>query len=168
MLAIILTEDDSFSRAVTHRARLQKYSVARYRDPVKLADSLQELHPDALVIRFEDYPLHWELLAAEILCSDYLHQMKIIVFAPSDIDAAHFYPDLICIPEKAGQADSGRLSQDSSRILSEMLASPFVAVRKQKTTPVSVEAPSRLIAAAEKQSRPQKASILANIKTFLY
>ncbi|HCO48429.1 MAG TPA: hypothetical protein DIT55_02940 [Spirochaetaceae bacterium] len=156
MLAIILTEDDSFSRAVTHRSRLQKYSVARYRDPVKLADSLPELHPDVLIIRFEDYPLHWELLAAEVLCSEDLHQMKIIVFAPSDIDAEHYYPNLICMPEKAGQADSGRLSQESSRMLSEMLVWPFAAVSKQQATIGSDEAPSRLIAAAEKQTRSQK------------
>lgn len=156
MLAIILAEDDSFSRAVTHRSRLQKYSVARYRDPVKLADSLQELQPDALVIRFEDFPMHWELLAAEILCSDGLRQTKIIIFAPTDIDAEHFFPNLSCIPEKTGRADTGRLSQDSSRMFSDMLGSPFSALRSPPTTSAALGTSSSLIAAAEKQSRPGK------------
>ncbi|MDP2790671.1 MAG: hypothetical protein Q8O15_02830 [Rectinemataceae bacterium] len=137
---------------MTHRSRLQKYSVARYRDPVKLADSLEELHPDVLIIRFEDYPLHWELLAAEILCSADPGLIKIIVFAPSDIDANHIYPTLSCISEKAGRPDSGRLSQDSSKMLSDLLGSATSAQRSSSTGPAFSPLSSSLIAAAQKQT----------------
>jgi hypothetical protein len=164
MLTVILSEDDAFSRAVAHRSRLQKYSVIRYRDPVKLADSLPELNPDVLIIRFEDYPLHAELLAAEILCRENRHEVKIIVFAAADIDSNHFFGNLRCLPEMTGSPDSGHLSQESSKILSELLSPSLPAVNfshsldadennssgegKRKHGPRS-----RLMAAAEKQTR---------------
>lgn len=165
MLAVILAEDDAFSRAVAHRSRLQKYSVVRYRDPVKLADNLPELNPDALIIRYEDYPLHSELLAAELLCREGLLNVKIIVFSPTDIDPGRAFRNLRCLPEMTGSPDSGHLSQESSRMLSELL-SP--AMKAEDFTRDKVEgsfAPppeertrhaskSRLMAAAEKQARP--------------
>jgi hypothetical protein len=163
MLAVILAEDDAFSRAVSHRSRLQKYSVVRYRDPVKLADNLPEIHPDLLIVRFKDFPFHWELLAAELLCSENLRDVKILVFAPCEIDAAHLFRNLRCIPELSAQADSGSLSPATSKLLSEYLSTPFPS--EDKPIPLSdtflksgeVKArhttKSRLMAAAEKQTR---------------
>ncbi len=71
MLAVILAEEDSLSRSVSQRCRLQGYTVVRYRDPVKLADNLPELKPDILVIRHKEYPVHGELLAAQLRCGEH-------------------------------------------------------------------------------------------------
>jgi len=163
MLAVILAEDDAFSRAVSHRSRLQKYSVVRYRDPVKLADNLPEIHPDLLIIRFKDFPFHWELLAAELLCSESLHDVRILVFAPCEVDAAHLFRNLSCITESSAQADSGSLSPATSKMLSEYLSAPSSA----ETAPIKLSeaslklgevktrhpTKSRLMAAAEKQAQ---------------
>ncbi|HWR10852.1 MAG TPA: hypothetical protein VN445_03425 [Rectinemataceae bacterium] len=162
MLAAILAEDDAFSRAVTHRSRLQKYSVVRYRDPVKLADSLHEIHPDLLIVRFEDYPFHWEVLAAELLCSESLRGVKILVFASSEIDAAHNFKNLRWIPELSGLPNSGSLSQETSKLFSEYL-SPSVTLFKPPEGSSTAGEPkprhstkSRLMAAVEKQARSQQ------------
>ncbi len=124
----------------------------RYRDPVKLADSLEELHPDVLIIRFEDYPLHWELLAAEILCSAELRLARIIVFAAAEVDAEHIYPMLSCISEKAGRPDTGRLSLDSAKMLSQLLGSATAAQHSPSTGSAPPPPSSSLIAAARKQA----------------
>jgi hypothetical protein len=163
MLAVILAEDDAFSRAVGHRSRLQKYSVVRYRDPVKLADNLPEIHPDLLIIRFKDFPFHWELLAAELLCSENLRDVKILVFAQCEIDAARFFRNLHCIPELSAQTDSGSLSSSTSKMLSEYLSAPSSSeaapIKPSDASLKSGEAKmrhptkSRLMAAAEKQTR---------------
>ncbi len=163
MLAVILAEDDAFSRAVSHRSRLQKYSVVRYRDPVKLADNLPEIHPDLLIVRFKDFPSHWELLAAELMCSENLRDVKILVFAPCEIDAAHLFRNLRCIPELSAQADTGSLSPATSKMLSEYLSAPSSTeappVKPSEASLKLGEAKtrhptkSRLMAAAEKQTR---------------
>lgn len=66
MLAAVLAEDDMFARIILYRSRIHKFSVVRYRDPVKLADNLPELRPDVVVVREQDFPLHWEILSAEV------------------------------------------------------------------------------------------------------
>jgi len=125
MLAVILAEDDAFSRGVAHRSRLQKYSVVRYRDPVKLADSLPELHPDILIVRQEDFPLHWELLAAELLCLEGMRNVRMLVFSSSEIETNKSFPSLSLIPEMRGGQDGGSLQRETTRLFSEILASPF-------------------------------------------
>jgi hypothetical protein len=80
MFAVILSEDDAFYRSVAHRSRLHNYSVARYRDPVKLADNLPELRPELVVIRGIDFPLHWEMLASQLLCMKNLERHQVSLF----------------------------------------------------------------------------------------
>ena len=165
MLAVILAEDDAFSRAVAHRSRLQKYSVVRYRDPVKLADSLPELHPDILIVRREDFPLHWELLAAELLCLAGMRNVRMLVFSASEIDAANPFPSLRFIPEMQGNQDGGSLQRETTRLFSEILASPFQDPpgrlsgmhpefpKKPTEDKPKHAAKSHFMAAAEKQAR---------------
>lgn len=163
MLAVILAEDDAFSRAVAHRARLQKYSVVRYRDPVKLADSLPELHPDLLIARFEDYPLHWELLAAELLCLEGMGDVRMVVISTSKVESCDAYPLLSFIFDAQGNPDGGSLQTETSKLFSEILGSPFHGIagrpsgsRGEPSKKASEEKPkplskSRFMAAAEKQ-----------------
>ncbi len=81
MLAVIIAEDEDFFRSVSHRCRLRRFRIVRYRDPVKLADNLLELKPDLVVARQEDYPLHWEALAAQAAYSPDLKRTAFCLFA---------------------------------------------------------------------------------------
>ncbi|MCE5255947.1 MAG: hypothetical protein LLF89_03785 [Spirochaetaceae bacterium] len=81
MLAVVLAEDDAFARIISYRSRLHKYSVVRYRDPVKLADNLMELRPDIVVAREQDFPFHWEMIAAEMAYMHILQNSRFILFA---------------------------------------------------------------------------------------
>lgn len=51
---------------MSHRLRLQGYHLIRYRDPVKLSDNIAELAPDLVIVNGRDFPLHWQVLSAEI------------------------------------------------------------------------------------------------------
>lgn len=66
MIAVLVADDDTFSRQMSHRLRLQGYTLVRYRDPVKLSDNVAELAPALVVINARDFPLHWQILTAEI------------------------------------------------------------------------------------------------------
>lgn len=108
MLAIILAEDDSFYRSVSHRTRLLKYEVLRYKDPVKLIDNLEELRPQAVIVREMDFPGHWEILAATVCCSDGLKGTRILVVSGKAGPSSMVYEALSWIDAEK-DADTGRL-----------------------------------------------------------
>lgn len=122
MIAVILAEDDLFSRAVAHRSRLQNYAVIRYRDPVKLADNLPEINPDALVIRYDDFPLHAELLAAELKCADPARATKVVFISAAELTDECPLGNVTVIVNAPNRQDEGALSQDAARALTSCLA----------------------------------------------
>ena len=168
MLVVILAEDDAFSRAVSHRSRLQKCSVIRYRDPVKLSDNIPELRPDALIIRYADFPLHWELFIAELRCLEGLQTTKVILFTPPSLVLEPSYPmgNFHLLPESSSVSDIGHLAQDSARKLVRLLSPSAGAalsddfmrangeVWPEKLSNVSK---SRLMTAVEQRSRSPRA-----------
>jgi len=91
MVAVILAEDDNFFSEVSKRARLHRYSVIRYRDPVKLIDNLDELSPAVLILRYEDFPLHWKTVAGYAHFSAALKNTVSILFTPSALSSP--FPD---------------------------------------------------------------------------
>lgn len=121
MIAVILAEDDLFSRAVAHRSRLQNYAVIRYRDPVKLADNLPEINPDALVIRYEDFPFHAELLAAELKCADPARATKVVFISAAELTDECPLGNVTVILN-APSRDEGALSPEAARALTSCLA----------------------------------------------
>lgn len=164
MLAVILAEDDAFSRAVSHRARLQKYSVIRYRDPVKLADNIPELRPDALIIRFEDFPFHWELFSSELQFMEGMQNTRLILFTPPALILEQSFPikNFHSLPESASLSDIGHLTQDSAKKLATLLSSSagmavaddFLRAENEVWPErLSHVSKSRLMAAAESRSR---------------
>lgn len=108
MLAIILAEDDAFYRTVSHRTRLLKYEVVRYRDPVKLIDNLEELRPQAVIVREADFPGHWDILAAMVCCSESLNGTRILAVAGKPAPAAFHFETLTWM-EAEKDMDLGRL-----------------------------------------------------------
>lgn len=122
MIAVILAEDDPFSRAVAHRSRLQNYAVIRYRDPVKLADNLPEINPDVLIVRYEDFPLHAELLAAELRCADTARMTKVVLIAASEFADEYPIGDVAVIVNSQSRRDEGALSPEAARALTSCLA----------------------------------------------
>src|SRR5512133_824996 len=109
MLAVILAEEDSLSRSVSQRCRLQGYTVVRYRDPVKLADNLPELKPDVLVIRHKEFPAHGELLAAQLKCGEHGEGTSVI-FCISPHAKPEFrlpFPSCQILEESEGSTASG-------------------------------------------------------------
>ncbi|MCX7026861.1 MAG: hypothetical protein NT061_05085 [Spirochaetes bacterium] len=148
MLAVVLAEDDAFFRSVSHRLRLHRFSIVRYRDPVKLSDNLGELRPELLVVRHEDFPLHGELLASQIFCSKAQSDCSVCVFIPrysgSDI-REYRWPRLTTIEEgEDGPASSQRAF---SSYLTSLLASRSEA--SMGATPQG----SRLVEAASRRER---------------
>ena len=168
MLAVILAEDDAFSRAVSHRSRLQKYSVIRYRDPVKLSDNIPELRPDALIIRYVDFPLHWELFIAELGCLGGSQTTKVILFTPPSLVIEDSYPrgDFHFLQESSSVSDIGHLAQESARKLArllsplsgESLSDDFLRSNSEIWPErLSVVSKSRLMTAVERRSRSPRA-----------
>jgi len=122
MIAVILAEDDPFSRAVAHRSRLQNYAVIRYRDPVKLADNLPEINPDILIVRYEDFPLHAELLAAELRCADPARTAKVVLITASEFADEYPIGNVTVIVNAQSRRDEGALSPEAARALTSCLA----------------------------------------------
>jgi hypothetical protein len=122
MIAVILAEDDPFARAVAHRSRLQNYTVIRYRDPVKLADNLPEINPDALIVRFEDFPVHAELLAAELKCADQQRAAKVVFVAAADTANECPLDNVTVIVNAPNRRSEGALSPEAARALTSCLA----------------------------------------------
>jgi len=122
MFAVILAEDDAFFRTVAHRSRLHKYSVARYRDPVKLADNLPELRPELLVIRGTDYPLHWEILASQLFCSRSPAESRILLFLPENHAIPFNWPNVSVVSEKAEPSSTSALSDEAAKEFSALLS----------------------------------------------
>jgi hypothetical protein len=80
MLAVILSEDDRFFQNLAALPALRRYSIVRYRDPVKLADNLQELSPDSIFVRGMDFPFHWMELLAQLEYSAASSELKFYLF----------------------------------------------------------------------------------------
>jgi hypothetical protein len=92
MLGIILSEDEDFFRTIWRRLRLGRYSVIRYRDPIKLSDNLEELSPDLVVIKVSDYPLHWQILASQSHFALPHKAISFALYAPPGLRPPAFLP----------------------------------------------------------------------------
>jgi hypothetical protein len=146
VLAVVLAEDDPFFRFVSHRLRLHRFTVVRYRDPVKLSDNLPELKPDLLVVRQEDFPLHWELLAAQLFCTRGMADCPFCLFAPKNPGLpaqARPWPKLSLLEESG----SSRSPQIFSAYLSKL------ASTKSGSSDKAGESGSRLVAAAARREK---------------
>jgi len=161
MFAIILSEDDAFYRSVAHRSRLHKYSVIRYRDPVKLADNLPELRPELIIIRGLDFPLHWEVLASQLLCSKTLKTVRIVLFLAESMGIPAAWPNVSILYEPTGRGTGTALSEEASKALSALLSPGRISRLSREdsaSAPVPASVPasgrslSRLISAAGKSS----------------
>lgn len=162
MLAVILSEDDAFSRSVASRLRLLNYSAARYRDAVKLVDNLPELNPDAIVIRLEDFPLHWQILASELACMGGMNNARILLCGdvPGDPGLLENFANVIPFPDVIAETASS-----GDPLLKKL--SGALDRRRKIPAPSDIEAPvpaspgskaarpssrSRLISAADRSS----------------
>ena len=123
MLAVILAEEDSLSRSVSQRCRLQGYTVVRYRDPVKLADNLPELKPDVLVIRHKEFPAHGELLAAQLKCGEHGEATTVLFCVTPRAKPEFRLPFSSCqiLEESEGSNASGALVPESARKFASLL-----------------------------------------------
>jgi hypothetical protein len=154
VLAVVLAEDDAFFRSVSHRLRLHRFSIIRYRDPVKLSDNLAELRPELLVVRHEDFPLHGELLASQLQYSKGLSDCPVCIFTAQGssigADAARLpKPDLFArlrLIEEDGAGSAG-----SSKVFSLYLS----ALSEARSGPSAYGNPSgsRLVAAAKREKK---------------
>jgi hypothetical protein len=90
MLAVILSEDEDFFRTLWRRLRLGRFSVIRYRDPIKLSDNLEELSPDLIVVKVSDYPLHWQVLASQAHYALPHHTISFALYASPDLPPPSF------------------------------------------------------------------------------
>lgn len=132
MLAVILAEEDSLSRSVSQRCRLQGYTVVRYRDPVKLADNLPELKPDVLVVRHKEFPAHGELLAAQLRCGEH-GEGTTVIFCVTPRAKADFRPPFSSchiLEESEGSSSSGALLPESARKFANLLNDLAPATKK--------------------------------------
>ncbi len=141
MFAVILSEDDAFYRSVAHRSRLHKYSVVRYRDPVKLADNLPELRPELLIIRGMDFPLHWEAIASQLLCTKNLNATKVVLFLSDSGGPVRAWPNVSVLFEATLPGSGPALSDETSKELSTLL-SPGRNMRQAHDSQPSPPSPS--------------------------
>jgi hypothetical protein len=153
MIAVILAEDDPFSRAAAHRSRLQNYAVIRYRDPVKLADNLPEINPDILIVRFEDFPIHAELLAAELRCSDQQRATKVVIIAAAELADGCPLGNVTVIVNTRQRREEGALSAEAARALTSCLAP---RQRARAAAPADDLPPPQLPAAPKQDRRTER------------
>jgi hypothetical protein len=62
MKALFLIESDRIADIARFYLKPLGFEAIRYRNPVKAADNLEEICPDALVISARDFPRHWKVL----------------------------------------------------------------------------------------------------------
>ena len=156
MIAVILAEDDPFSRAAAHRSRLQNYTVIRYRDPVKLADNLPEINPDILIVRFEDFPIHAELLAAELKCSDQQRTTKVVIIAAAELADECPLGNVTVIVNSRQRREEGALSAEAARALTSCLAPQQ---RARAAAPADDLPPTQQPAAPKPDRRAERSGI---------
>lgn len=137
MLAVILAEEDSLSRSVSQRCRLQGYTVVRYRDPVKLSDNLPELKPDVLIIRHKEFPAHGELLASQLRCGEHGEATTVVFCVPPSAMPEFKLPFPSCriLEESEASTVSGALLPESSRSFASLLVSLAPAAKKAQPHP---------------------------------
>jgi len=63
MKALFLIENDRIADIARFYLRPLGFETIRYRNPVKAADNLEEIDPDAIVISARDFPRHWKILS---------------------------------------------------------------------------------------------------------
>ncbi len=151
MLAVILAEEDSLSRSVSQRCRLQGYTVVRYRDPVKLSDNLPELKPDVLVIRHKEYPAHGELLAAQLRCGEHGEATTVLFCVTARAKPDFRLPFSSCqiLEESEGSNAAGALVPESARKFASLLHSLAPKARKTVQQPLPA-AKHRILDARER------------------
>lgn len=66
MKALFLIEDDRIADIAKFYLKPLGFEAIRYRNPVKAADNLDEIDPDALIISARDFPRHWKVLASMV------------------------------------------------------------------------------------------------------
>lgn len=158
MLAVVLAEDDAFFRSVSHRLRLHRFSIIRYRDPVKLSDNLAELRPELLVVRHEDFPLHGELLASQLQYSKGLSDCPICIFitpgSSIGADSDHL-PKPGIFARLSLIEEDGAGSAGSSRAFSSYLSALSVARSEARQEADADGNPlgSRLVAVAKREKK---------------
>lgn len=150
MLALILSEDDSFFKSAAHRTRLDKYQVIRYRDPVKLVDNLGELKPDLVIVRQRDFPLHASLIAAALAFGRQTVSSKVLIVSQSGIPDHALLPNTSSIPEDSLRRENADATLGFAMPGSRKSpgAGANTATRSECDT-----TPSRLVAAAERSRR---------------
>jgi hypothetical protein len=66
MKALFLIENDRIADIAGFYLKPLGFETIRYRNPVKAADNLEEIDPDALIISARDFPRHWKVLAGMV------------------------------------------------------------------------------------------------------
>lgn len=79
MIVLQLIEENSLANLVFKELSTLNTTVIRYRDPVRVLDSIAELKPGAVVMRQKDFPLHAQLLTALLKFYTPLQHCKMII-----------------------------------------------------------------------------------------
>lgn len=87
MLALFLIEEDSIADLALKTLMAGEIDTIRFRDPLRLLDAVQELRPDALIIRRRDFPLHAQMVAGFVRYYRPLTRCKMI-WLSDDADAS--------------------------------------------------------------------------------
>ncbi len=83
MLTLLLIEEDTIADPAIKTLMAEDICTIRFRDPLRLLDAMQELHPDILVIRRRDFPLHAQMIIGFIRFYQALSRCKVLVFNTS-------------------------------------------------------------------------------------
>lgn len=123
MIAVLLADDETFSRQMSHRLRLLGYDIIRFRDPVKLTDTITELAPKLLIVNGQDFPLHWQVLGAEISLLGMSEIALIIATSSFPRNIEQFKGMKVCWLEYAGSIDKNMIHACLEKLLPAKLPS---------------------------------------------
>lgn len=83
MIALLISDTDTFIEKLEETVAPCGFDVIRYRSAVKALDNIEEIRPDAVLISARDFPRHWKTLV-QFIRSDTSRDETIIILLITD------------------------------------------------------------------------------------
>jgi hypothetical protein len=117
MKALFLIESDRIADIAGFYLKPLGFETIRYRNPVKAADNLEEIDPDAIVISARDFPRHWKVIASMVRSYKNKDQCIIVVLKGENFSieeaakAAHLGINGVVKDDLDDRKEQGRFQQ---------------------------------------------------------
>lgn len=117
MIALLISDTDTFVEKLEETVAPCGFDVIRYRSAIKALDNIEEIRPDAVLISARDFPRHWKTIV-QFIRSDTSRDETIIIllvtsrFSTDDADKAIHIGVQAMIQEEGSTPADEKILQD--------------------------------------------------------